>query len=144
MKENKESKRMRFGRFSYLILAIIFLACVLMQIFTAGLAIFVNPENWVKHFSLVHLFGFNIPVLMLVMAILGKMPKWAFWQLFGLLAAIFAMYFTANITSALPLAGAVHPVIAVILFMLSYSNVFKTWKLISRRAKEEKKVEDSK
>ncbi|SFB06761.1 hypothetical protein SAMN04488072_106170 [Lentibacillus halodurans] len=135
MKNNQT--RILFGRMTFLVLAIMFTLSVTVQIFLAGMAIFVSPENWVKHIIFVHLFGFNIPVLMLIFAIVGVFPRWVYWQLFGVLVLIFLMYFTANITGALPWAGALHPVIAVVLFILSCSIVLRVWKLISANKKGE-------
>jgi Family of unknown function (DUF6220) len=135
----KLSKRIRFGRISYLTLAIIFAVCTIIQIFIAGLAIFVNPVNWTKHFLFVHLFGFNTPLFMLVMAFIGRMPRWAYWQIFGLLVCIFSMYFTANSRGAFPWAGAAHPVIATLLFILSLTIVIKTWHLIFKKSSEKEK-----
>lgn len=129
MKENRESKRTRFGRISYLSLAILFTLCNVVQIFIAGLAIFVHPLNWAKHVSFVHLFEL-LPILMFVMAFIGQMPIWARWQSAGLFALVFVMYFTANITPILPWAAAAHPVIAMVLFWSSIKITQRAFQLL--------------
>ncbi|GAA0609377.1 hypothetical protein GCM10009001_28530 [Virgibacillus siamensis] len=78
--------------------------------------------------TFVHLFGFNIPIFMLGFAFIGASPRWAYWQLLGILISIFLMYFTANISAHLPWFGAMHPVFGVLLFVLSCTMVSKTWK----------------
>ncbi|SES90238.1 hypothetical protein SAMN05421676_10265 [Salinibacillus kushneri] len=120
--------RVRIGRIVYLILAILFALSVVIQIFLAGMAIFISPVNWMKHMIFVHLFGFNIPIFMFIFAFIGALPRFAYWQLLGMLTLIFLMYFTANITTALPWLGAMHPVFGVLLFVLSYKTVRKIWK----------------
>lgn len=129
--------RIRVGRIIYLTLAIIFTLCIIAQVFFAGMAIFLYPVDWTKHMMFVHLFGFNLPILMLIVAYVGAFPRWAYWQLFGILIAIFLMYFTANIGAALSWLGTIHPVIAIMLFVLSCSIVSKTWKLIFKHKKSE-------
>lgn len=133
MENKKEQKRIRLISFIYLLLSIIFLLCVVIQVFIAGLAIFVNPAHWVKHMGFVHIFEF-VPILMFILTFIGKLPRSAMGQSAALFGIIFVMYFTANITAILPWAAALHPVIAIILFWMSIRNVSSAWRLI----KEEK------
>jgi hypothetical protein len=133
MEKSNLSNRIKIGRISFLVLAVIFAICIVTQIFLAGLATFVHPLNWARHSTLVHIFGFNIPIFMLITAFIGRMPRLAYWQIFGLLVLVFSMYFTANFTAIVPWISAAHPVIAMLLFVLSFSIVIKTWKLIFSR-----------
>ena len=64
----------RFSRIAYAALAWLFVACVVCQVFLAGMAIFVDPLNWVRHVGFVHLFG-ELPLVMLLLAFAGRMPK---------------------------------------------------------------------
>ncbi|WP_430786614.1 DUF6220 domain-containing protein [Virgibacillus flavescens] len=130
----------RISRIIYLILAIIFALSIVAQIFLAGMATFVSPMHWLKHVTFVHLFGFNIPVVMLVFAYLGRLPRWAYWQLFAVLVSVFLMYFTANITATLPWASAMHPLIGVVLFVLAYVIIKKMWVFIFTKTSQ-KEVE---
>ena len=57
--------RIRVGRIIYFILASLFALCTMAQFFFAGSAIFMDPVEWRKHVTFVHLFGFNIPIFML-------------------------------------------------------------------------------
>lgn len=125
--------RIRVGRMTYLILAILFTICILVQLYLAGIAIFMDSAVWMKHMMFVHLFGFNVPIFMLVFAFVGAMPRWAYWQLFGIFVSIFLMYFTANMRTAFPWIGPMHVVIAVLLLVLSCSIVIKTWALFKTK-----------
>ncbi|WP_174615487.1 DUF6220 domain-containing protein [Virgibacillus ihumii] len=134
----RKNRRIRIGRIIYLVLAIIFALSVATQIFFAGMAIFISPVNWMKHMTFVHLFGFNIPIFMLVFAFIGALPRWAYWQLLCILISIFIMYFTANISANLPWFGAMHPVFGVLLFVFAYTMVSKTWKLTFKNKSNQK------
>jgi hypothetical protein len=128
LKKNEVITRKRIGSISFAFLSILFLICILIQVFFAGLAIFVNPVNWTKHSGFIHLFEF-IPVLMFIIAFVGKLPRWAIGHSAALFAVIFVMYFTANITPVIPWAAALHPVIAFLLFWMSFKNLPRIWKM---------------
>ncbi|WP_054861170.1 DUF6220 domain-containing protein [Gracilibacillus sp. JCM 18860] len=94
-----------FNKILFLVLAMLFAAAITVQIFLAGAAIFIHPSHWQNHTMFVHLFGFNLPVIMLLVAFFAKTPRWAYWYIFSMLLGVFMMYFTANITSNLPWLG---------------------------------------
>ncbi|MBP2079927.1 DUF6220 domain-containing protein [Oceanobacillus polygoni] len=127
------NRRKQIGKNIFLVLAILFLIGVIAQIFLAGLAIFASPVHWIKHITLIHLFGFNIPLFMLLFAWMGAMPRWAYGAVFGLLTSVFAMYFTGNMAAKLPWIAALHPVIAIVLFVIAFVVVIETVKLISNK-----------
>ena len=122
------SKSVRFFRISYIALAWIFVACVLLQVFIAGAAVFDPPHHWEQHKTFVHFFEF-LPILMLIIAFPAKLSKSIRWQSLGLYGVIFVQYATANLSSVWVIA-ALHPVIAVALFWWSVS--------LARRAQREK------
>ncbi|MBO0588007.1 DUF6220 domain-containing protein [Sporosarcina sp. E16_8] len=127
--------RIRVGRFIFLTLTTLFTICILVQVYLAGMAVFGNPRVWVKHIIFVHLFGFNLPILMIIFAVVGSMPRWAYWNTFGIFVSTFLMYFTANINAILPWMGPIHPVLAILLFVLPCSIIIKTWGLINNNRK---------
>ena len=88
--------RIRVGRIIYFILASVFALCTMTQFFFAGSAIFMDPVEWRKHVTLVHLFGFNIPIFMLLFAFIGSLPRTVYLQILGIMIGIFFMYFTVN------------------------------------------------
>lgn len=130
MEETKGSNGRRMSRIIYLLLGVLFAIGVIMQVMLAGMAVFINGLHWVRHSMLIHAFGFNIPLFMLVAAFIGKMPRFAYWQVFGSFVLIFLLYFTANMRGTLPIVAALHPVIAMILFAFSAWTVYKTWTFI--------------
>lgn len=129
----KNKTRIRIGRSVHFALAAIFAICVIAQVFLAGMGTFVNPAHWSRHVMFIHLFGFNLPLFMLLFAFIGSLPRWAYWQLFAVFILIFAMYFTANMTSLAAWLGALHPVIALLLTAVACSNVLKSGKMIFKQ-----------
>ncbi|QQZ08628.1 DUF6220 domain-containing protein [Heyndrickxia vini] len=110
----------QIGRMIFLILSILFIMCLLTQVFFAGLAIFINPSNWANHTNFIHFFEW-LPLLMLITSFVGKLPVGMRWQSAGLFVLIFLMYFTAHSNTIVPIkySAAAHPVIAMVLFILS-------------------------
>ena len=127
MEEIRVNNSRKVSRIIYLLLGVLFAIGVIMQVMLAGMATFINGLHWARHSMLIHAFGFNIPLFMLVAAFIGKMPRFAYWQVFGSLLLIFLLYFTANMRGALPIVAALHPVIAMILFLFSTWIVYKSW-----------------
>ena len=142
LKSNEISTtRFKVGSISFASLSILFLICLLVQVFFAGLAIFVNPVNWTKHTGFIHLFEF-IPVLMFIIAFVGKLPRWAIGHSAALFSVIFVMYFTANITPVLPWAAALHPVIAFVLFWMSVKTLPRVWKMTFNNKQSEEIIRE--
>ncbi|CAG7658713.1 DUF6220 domain-containing protein [Paenibacillus allorhizosphaerae] len=104
----------RGSRFIFLFVAGLFVVCVTAQIFIAGMAIFTDSSYWHSHIVFVRIFEL-FPILMLILAFVGKLPVFLRWMSVLILVMIFAQYFTANFEGA----GALHPVIAAVLFWVS-------------------------
>ena len=112
----------------FLVLAWLTFGCVTVQTFIAGMAVFTNPNHWETHTTFVHLFEF-LPLLMVIFAFAGKLSSALRWQSTAIFLLIIAQYATANI----PSAGAVHPVIALVMFWLTLTVAAQATRLIRRR-----------
>ncbi|QKG84400.1 hypothetical protein GXN76_07850 [Kroppenstedtia pulmonis] len=126
------TRGVRIFRIAFACLATIFAVCIIVQIFIAGLAVFVSPVNWMRHRMFAHLFN-ALPLIMLILSFVGRLPRKISWKSFGLFVLMYTMYITANITVILPFAAAVHPLIAMLLFWVSISIVMKAWSLAIKR-----------
>lgn len=117
----------KVSRYVFVGLAWLTLGCVTLQTFLAGMAVFTDPSHWKDHTLFVHLFEY-LPLLMLILAFTGKLPNALRWKSATLFALIFAQYFTANV----PGAGAVHPVLALVMFWLTLSVARESTRIIRR------------
>ncbi len=109
--ESTPTAGIRAARWAVLILAWAFVGCVFVQVFIAGLALFVDGSRWQWHTTFVHVFEL-LPFLILLCAVLGRLSGALKARAALLVALIFAQYFTANIGG---IAAAFHPVIALVI-----------------------------
>ncbi|WP_026581570.1 DUF6220 domain-containing protein [Bacillus sp. J33] len=119
------NSRVQYSRLAFLTLAWIFSVSIAIQTFLAGLAIFTNYSYWTYHTTFVVWFQF-IPILMLVLSFTGNFPKVIRGQVAGLFLLIVPLqYISVNI----PGLGAIHPVIALVLFWSVLDVIKKAGKI---------------
>jgi Family of unknown function (DUF6220) len=119
----------RMARVGYAVLSSVFVGCVLAQVFFAGMGAF--GANWSWHLAFVHLFG-PLPLLMVPVAFVGRMP-WGLRLLpVGLLVLIGAQYAFASV--AVP-AAALHPVNALFILLTSLFIARRAWTSVATRRK---------
>src|ERR671921_327995 len=107
------SAPVRLARIGYAVLSSVFVACVLVQVFFAGMGAF--GADWSLHLSFAHYLGLP-PLLMAPIAFVGRM-SWGLRLLpLGLLVLIGVQYAFAD--AAVP-AAALHPVNALLILCLS-------------------------
>lgn len=117
----ERSARVLYSRWGYLILSVIFAVCVLVQVYIAGMATFVDPGSWQMHMSFVHVFEFLL-IPMLALAFLGTLPrklKLTPVLLFGLISM---QYATAEGFNG-SMVAAIHPVNALIIFWVTVIGI---------------------
>lgn len=103
---------MRHARRAYIVLAWTLLACILVQVFLAGLGIFVSGEHWASHRTFVHVFEL-VPVLLFALSFparLRGLPRWLPAVVFALIALQYA-----TVAARPSVVAALHPVNAVLL-----------------------------
>jgi mercuric ion transport protein len=108
--------RVRWARAACQVLAWLFLAGIGVQVFLAGLGIFVAAPWWLQHRSFVH--GLEaLPLLMLILAFAGQLSgilRWGTVAAFGLIGVQYA-----TIELDQPVFAALHPVNAIVLSLLA-------------------------
>ncbi|MGZ6283341.1 MAG: DUF6220 domain-containing protein [Ktedonobacterales bacterium] len=110
-----------WAQMGYLVVAWVFVAFVLTQVFLAGLSIFVGPSGWTRHVSFGHLFG-PLCLALLALALLGRLPRLMI-ALTALLLVLYAcQYVLIEVPSriGIPALSALHPVNALIIFGVSF------------------------
>ena len=119
----------RLARIFYAVFSSVFVACVLAQVFFAGMGAF--GADWSWHQTFVHFLEL-LPLLMIPVAFVGRLP-WGLRLLpFGLLVLVGVQYAFAN--SPVP-AAALHPVNALLIFLLSLFVARRAWADVSRQRK---------
>ena len=106
----------RTMRILYSVFAWLFALCLLIQVFLAGLSIFVSASLISLHVSFVHLFEF-VPLLLLIFSLLARFPRVIPWLSLLLIVQIASQY--ALIQIPVPYLAAFHPVNAVIMFWVT-------------------------
>lgn len=128
VRDEQVSTRIRWAQRGYVLLAGLFAVCVLVQVFIAGMAVFVDPANWSLHTTFIHVFEL-LPLLMLVLAFLGRLPRGLKWLPVGLWVLIIVQYVTANLFGSL--VAAIHPVNALVIFVAALVTTQRGWRVVS-------------
>lgn len=109
----------RVARITYRWLAWLFVACVLVQFFLAGLGVFAGAANFELHRTWGYTFGYLL-IFMVIAGLVGRMPRAAWAAPIGVMV-LFALQsvFVALRTGA-PVIAALHPVNAVAIFAAAW------------------------
>lgn len=98
-----------FARSAQPFVAWLFVACVVVQVFLAGLGVFDNPTTFLTHRDFGYLFGWLVFVL-LILAIVGRMGR----RVIGLSALLVVLFILQSVFIAFrttqPAIAALHPV----------------------------------
>ena len=110
----------RAMRVLYIVFAWLFALCILIQVFLAGLGVFVSGTWFSTHMEFAHFFE-GLPLFMLIVALLGRLPR-SFPLLSLLLIVQFALqYAFVELAGSLNVAflAAFHPVNAIVMFWVT-------------------------
>jgi hypothetical protein len=121
-----EPARAGLSRWAYLFLAWVFVACVLAQIFFAGMGVFVDGSRWAWHRTFIHTFEW-LPLVMLPLAFAARLSvgiRWLTGLLFGLIAL---QYATANAGGTF---AALHPVNGLIISWVALALARGAWRAV--------------
>ena len=106
------------ARYAYVTLAWLFLACVAVQVFLAGLGVFAGSQNFATHRDFGYTFGF-LTVGMLIAAGVGRLGRRWIW-FSALLIFLFALQSVfVGVRDTLPAVAALHPVNALAIFWVA-------------------------
>jgi hypothetical protein len=115
------TKIVHWVRIAYRIVAWLFVAAVISQVFLAGLSLFASAANWGAHSEFGYSLGF-LALLLVVLAILGRVPR-AIGRWLALLCVVYAIQ---TILPALrvgaPWVAALHPVNALAVFWIALTH----------------------
>ncbi|HET7578984.1 MAG TPA: DUF6220 domain-containing protein [Bacillales bacterium] len=136
MEPKNVSGGVRFSRYAYVTLAMIFAACVMAQVFLAGMAIFGNPADWKMHAAFVSYFQY-LPILIFVLAFTGRIKGELRWMPLGLIVLLVVQYATANMANlASGYIAAIHPVTGMGMFVLAMNIVRASWSSLLKASRK--------
>jgi hypothetical protein len=122
--EDNRSTRIRTVRFFYGLLAAGYLICVILQVFFAGLGIFVNNNNLDLHRQFAIYFE-NVSIVLFLLSFFGRIRGTLRWLPLGLLALTALQHMTVrDFPGILP---ALHTVDALLLFWISLHLTKRSW-----------------
>jgi hypothetical protein len=124
VEEVKASALIRSVRFVYGLLAVVYFVCVILQVFFAGLGVFVNADDLQLHRVFANYFEFG-SILMFLLSFLGRIRGGLRWLTLGLFALTSLQHLTIQVFSGfLP---AFHTVDALLLFGISMHLMKRSW-----------------
>lgn len=129
--DSRLSGRVRWVRYGFVLFSGFFAICVVIQVFFAGMAIFVDPANWSLHTNFIHNFQY-ILIIMLVLAFLGRLSQRLKLLPIGLGVLLMVQYATAQAFST-SLVAAIHPVNALVIFWLAVFTTRQAWQSPRKR-----------
>lgn len=117
-------RRVTWARYGYVLSTGLFALCVLVQVYVAGMAVFVDPANWSLHATFVHVFE---PLLVpaFVFGLLGRLPRLLKAAPVGLFVLVSVQYATAHLFGSL--VAAIHPVNAVFILGVAAVAARRAW-----------------
>ena len=119
----------RFARYAHAVLVSAFLACVVLQVFFAGVGIF--GADWSFHTYFVPFFELMLPPTF-VLALVGRLPLVLKLIPVGLWALITVQYALANADGP-DVVAALHPANGLLIFWISLEVARRSWRIATGR-----------
>jgi Family of unknown function (DUF6220) len=115
------------ARTAYPVVAGLFVACALIQVFLAGLGVFDDPEAFITHRNFGYMFGW-LTLVLLVIALVGRMPR----RNVGLAVLLLVLFALQSVFVALradmPAIAALHPPNGFLILGVATYTAWTSWK----------------
>ncbi len=125
---HSRGETLRYGsRVGYLLVVWVFVLFVMIQVFLAGLSIFVGPAGWPRHVEFGHFFG-PLSLALLLLALVGRLPRCVLLLTVLLMLLYSLQYVFVEVPPriGLPELAALHPVNALLIFWLALSLALRS------------------
>jgi hypothetical protein len=127
------------ARTAYPLVAGLFVACAVIQVFLAGLGVFDDPNAFVTHRNFGYLFGW-LTLVLLVIALVGRMPR----RYVGLAVLILVLFALQSVFVALredmPALAALHPLNGFLILGTATYTAWMSWKARSEADASEQRA----
>ena len=110
----------RYARVAYRGVIWLFVACVVVQVFLAGLGVFAGTENFELHRGFGYTF-FWLAILLPLLAWAGRLGRRTIWLGFAVTVLFILQSVFVALRADMPYLAALHPVNALAIFWLSLS-----------------------
>jgi hypothetical protein len=120
-------------RVAFLILTWAYLAGIVVQVFLAGTGFFGTDRDFEPHRSLGWILHVG-PVLLLIVAAIGRVGSRTIWWNVALLLTVGVQPLLPGLRNDVPLAAALHPVLALVIFWLTLTVGMQAWQLVRGQA----------
>jgi cytochrome b561 len=114
------------ARYAHPVVAAIFVACAIVQVFLAGLGVFDDPRAFITHREFGYLFGW-LTLVILVLALVGREPR----RITGLSALLLVQFALQSVFVAvradLPAVAALHPLNGFAILVVAASVARASW-----------------
>jgi hypothetical protein len=116
-----------FARTAYPVVAGLFVACALIQVFIAGLGVFDDSAAFITHRNFGYMFGW-LTLVLLVIALVGRMPR----RYVGLAVLLLILFALQSVFIALradmPAIAALHPLNGFLILGVATYTAWTSWK----------------
>ena len=116
-----------FARTAYPVVAGLFVACAVIQVFLACLGVFDSPNAFITHRNFGYMFGW-LTLVLLVVALVGRMPR----RYVGLAVLILVLFALQSVFVALrndmPAVAALHPLNGFLILGVATYAAWTSWK----------------
>lgn len=125
------------ARTAYPIVAGLFVACTVIQVFLAGLGVFDSASSFETHRNFGYLFGW-LTLVLLVVALVGRMPR----RYVGLAVLLLVLFALQSVFVALredmPAVAALHPLNGFLILGVATYAAWTSWKARAEAAAPER------
>ena len=115
------------ARTAYPVVAGLFVACAVVQVFLAGLGVFDDPSSFITHRNFGYMFGW-LTLVLLVIALVGRMRR----RYVGLAVLILVLFALQSVFVALredmPGVAALHPLNGFLILGVATYAAWTSWK----------------
>ena len=115
------------ARTAYPVVAGLFVACAIIQVFLAGLGVFDDPSSFITHRNFGYMIGW-LTLVLLVVALVGRMPR----RFVGLAVLLLVLFSLQSVFVALredmPAVAALHPLNGFLILAVAAIATWTSWK----------------
>jgi hypothetical protein len=108
----------RAARLAYLVVAWVFVACLVVQVFLAGMGVFAGADNFATHRDFGYTFGL-LTLVLLALAIIGRLGARRIWLSLLVLGLFFLQSVFVALRETAPVVSALHPVNGFLILWIS-------------------------